>query len=651
MSHAEKGTRVVVCVHCKRRHRNRSGTNVCGRCEDSTPESLSAVASAHAGERAYVKINTTAQGACSCCGNQTRIDPTDGYCIDCHKKRLQRGRLDFLKQKIRCKSCNEIKRLAYLNENICRKCVLTRTNQMATCIDCGKEKFSAVKKNGPCCLSCYQDRLAEGSLRNLLDNYRGPNHVYLTQLAERIDWNAVDEDMRRRFSVFAAFLQDISIPEPLTWEWLQDIMPSLGGENRKRAQAIRIRSCLWDLAYIQVAQGRLEERKSYLGRKSIQNLIEQVPEHLREDVSDHVDWMKQASFSPYTVYTRLINTKQFLNWCAGRGVGLHEITDFVFEEFEQFYRWQWVCTGGHTAVAYDVYGDTPNCACCGVRMLKTRWHTNPTVGIACDHIQGLLQWAFEVGLTREKITATARNSPTFRHYPADVIKQIIKYVASPTAHPIEAFVLYLITFHTCSVCELLHAQLLRDENGEVQSLSDARCIIIREREPSRGNLSTGRVEKRIEFDPLLVEWLTPLLGRVDEWRARVLKGLTNKYVLLTPAGAKHEKPVTRKFITNAIDRGCASAEVGHVTPMTLRLTAAAMFADAGVMGILELMGWSKQRAYQLGWIENRELVLPGVRKKSGNNNGTAPAPSGGISAESRASARAGERSGRKGENL
>jgi hypothetical protein len=520
---------------------------------------------------------------------------------------------------------------------------------MATCIDCGKEKLSAVKKNGPCCLSCYQDRLAGGSLRNLLDNYRGPNHVYLTQLAERIDWNAVDEDMRRRFAVFAAFLPNISIPEPLTWEWLDDNMPSLSGENRKRAQAIR--SCLWDLAYIQVAKRRLEDRKPYLRRKRIRNLIEQMPSQSRGDISAHVDWMKQASFSPYTVYTRLINTKQFLNWCAGRGVGFNEITDFMFEEFEQFYRWQWVCTCCDTAVAYDVYGDTPNCADCGVCMLKARWHTNPTVGIACDHIHGLLRWALKVGLSREKITATARHSPTFRHYPADVMKQLGRFVASPTAQPIDAFVFYLILFHTCSPWELIHAQLPRDENGEVKKLSDARCVIIPEREPSRGNLSTGRVEKRIEFDPLLVEWLMPLLGRVDEWRARVLKGLSNKYVLLTPAGAKHEKPVTRKFIANSIDRGCASAGVEHCTPKTLRLTAGAMFADAGVMGILELMGWSKQRAHQLGWIENRELVLPGVRKRSGNNNGPAQVPSGGGSEASRASARAGERSGRKGENL
>jgi hypothetical protein len=485
-------------------------------------------------------------------------------------------------------------------------------------------------------------------LRKLLDNYRGPNHNCLMQLAERIDWSEVDEDKRRQFSVFAAFLQDISLPQPLTWDWLDDNMPSLRGENRKRAQAIR--SCLWDLAYIEVAQGRLEDRKSYLERKRIQKLIEKVPEHLRETISDHVYWMNQTSFSAFTVYTRLIYTRHFLNWCDERRVGLHEITEFVFEEFEEFYRWQWVCTGCHTAVAYDLYSDTPHCTDCIVRMLKTRWHTNPSVGIACDHIQGLLRWAFDVGLTPEKITITARHNPSYRHYTADVLKQIVKHVASPSAHPIEAFVFYLIIFHTCSVMELMHAELPTDKNGDVQKLSDARCIIVPEREPSRGNLSTGRVEKRIEFDPALVEWVTPLLARVDEWRARVLKTLSNKHVLITPAGAKHGKPVTRKFIANTIARGCVNAGVGHCIPKTLRLTAAAMFTDAGVMGILELMGWSKRRAHEIGWIENRELVLPAIRKKDGNNYSPAPAPSGGVSEESRASARAGERSGRKGEN-
>ena len=103
--------------------------------------------------------------------------------------------------------------------------------------------------------------------------------------------------------------------------------------------------------------------------------------------------------------------------------------------------------------------DAPNCAHCGAGMVKARWHTNPTVGIARDHIQGLLRWAFDAGLTREQIIATARHNPTFRHYPADLMKQIVEYVASPKAHPIDAFVFYLITLHTCSVLELLNAQL------------------------------------------------------------------------------------------------------------------------------------------------------------------------------------------------
>lgn len=625
MSASNTITRIAVCIRCERPHWN-TGPDVCGRCEDSAKNSQPSVAEAQAARRSYRRMNSTVQGNCSGCGRFKRIDPRDRHCVDCQKERYQRNRLEVLKQKIRCKGCSEIKRPAYLSENICRRCVLTRKNEVARCIDCGKDKLIAVRKNGPLCLRCYQDRDASKRLRSLLDNYRGPNQDYLTQLTDRIDWNTVDEEMRHRFSVFVAFLRDTSIPEPLTWEWFDDNMPSLKRENRKRAQ--RIRSSLWDLAYLQVAQGRLEDRKSYLGRKRIENLIEQMPEQWRKEMADHVDWMKRVSFSPYTIYTRLINTRQWLSWCDHRGVGLHEITEFVFEEFEQFYKWQWLCADCDTQAGYDLYGDTPNCFQCGVSMAKATWHTNRAVGSMCFDVQGLLRWAIEVGLAREAITTTPCHALTFRHYPDDVIKQIARYVASPTACPIEAFVFYLVIFHTCSASELMQAQLPIAENGEVQKLSEALCIIIPEREPSRGNLSTGRVEKRIEFDPSLIEWLTPLLARVDEWRGRILKGLRNKYVLITPCGAKHEKSITYKYISNTIDRGCANAGVAHCTAKTLRLTAAAMFADAGVMGILKLMGWSKQRAHQLGWIENREMVLPGVRKIARRKNNMRQSPAG-----------------------
>jgi hypothetical protein len=132
-------------------------------------------------------------------------------------------------------------------------------------------------------------------------------------------------------------------------------------------------------------------------------------------------------------------------------------------------------------------------------MVKTRWHTNPAVGAMCDDVRGLLRWALKAGLTRETITRLPCHTHAFRHYPNSVIKQIAKYVALPTADPIEAFVFYLIIFHICSAWELMRAQLPTDENGEVQKLSEGGCIIIPERKRSRGNLSTGRLENGSSF--------------------------------------------------------------------------------------------------------------------------------------------------------
>jgi integrase len=443
----------------------------------------------------------------------------------------------------------------------------------------------------------------------MLNDYHGPNQACLTEIVEKINWNGVHEETRKRFKAFLMFLKTVLIPEPLTWEWLDENMPSLSGGKRKYAEGIR--SCLWDVAYIQVANGKLEDRTLYLEQKRIEKLIERMPGQYSKETSDYVDWMKRMSFSLNTIYDRMISTGHFLDWLNHRGVDLKDMSDFLFEEFEEFYRWQWTCAGCDAHAGYDIYADTPDCPGCGASMVRTRWHRNRTVGSACQQIKLFLDWLFAANENRPTFSLTPCHSPIFRCYPKGTVKQIMKYVVSPNADPIEAFVFYLILFHACSPWELLQAQLPIDEAGKAQPLSDARCIIIPEHAPSRGSLSTGRVEKRIDFDPALMEGLSPLLKRVDDARAQLLKGLNHRYVFVSTRGAKHQKPLTNKFIKNTIARGCASAGVGHCTAKILRLTAAAMFADAGVAGILGIMGWSKKRAYELGWLENREVVLPG----------------------------------------
>jgi hypothetical protein len=78
------------------------------------------------------------QGDCAGCGKFTRIDLKNGHCVDCQKERRQRNRLEAFRQKVRCETCSQIKRRAYLTENICRRCALIRKNDVARCVDCGK---------------------------------------------------------------------------------------------------------------------------------------------------------------------------------------------------------------------------------------------------------------------------------------------------------------------------------------------------------------------------------------------------------------------------------------------------------------------------------------------------------------------------------
>jgi hypothetical protein len=446
-------------------------------------------------------------------------------------------------------------------------------------------------------------------LRKFIDEYRGPNLKNIIELTESINWEAVDERMNRRVRAFGKFLQETSLPEPLTWDSIEELMPDRGKDKTQSAQMIRI--CLWDLAYIHVAQGTLETRERYLEGREHLNLVAQLPEHFRERVGSFVDWMKRLRYSPNTIARTIESVNVFLGWCDRRGVnGFSEVNDFVFEEYEQFLRWKLICNDCKKESPYDVYGNTPICNVCGTSMSKTRWHSNPTVGISCQHIQGLLRWGEIEGLTSHPITMKVKNSLVVRHYPDDVIKRLVQYIASPEAAPLGALVLYLIIFHACSVWELMHALLPIGKDGEVLRLSDAYHIVIQDREPSRGNLSTGRAEKRIEFDPSIVDWLQPLLQRFDEWRLQTVKNARNRFVLAILGRARHDKPVSRYFVRQAVKRGAIRAGVGDCMPKTLRLTAAVLFADSGVIGVLALMGWSGGRAYQLTWTENREIVIP-----------------------------------------
>jgi len=449
------------------------------------------------------------------------------------------------------------------------------------------------------------------------DEYRGPNRDHFTDLLATIDWNAVEEKTNRRLRAFGKILQTISLPDSLTWEFIEDAMPALRASNRSNPKFIR--SCLLDLAHFRVEQGLLEKKEVYLARRIVSHLVTLAPECFQELLRTYVAWLEKRKNSPSTVRYTLVSVNPFLSWCFARGItSPSEVDSHIFEEYEQFLTWKWVCERCDKALPFDVYAETPSCDSCDAvdSTRKIRRYSHATVQKDCRMLRNFFRWAEISGLGPNPVGVAVRNEFAFRHYSDDVIKQLAEYVFSPHAAPIEALVLYLTIFHAFSVWELAHALLPPADmnNSEMRGLSDAYYVVLPAREATRHNITPGRPEARVEFPDSAATWLKPLLQRYERWRLETLGNLNNKYLLVAPGRARHDNPVCREFVRRVVKRGSTSAGVGECNPKRVRATAATLYTDSGVIGVLTKLGWGAQQGFRFTWSESREVVYPRSRK-------------------------------------
>ncbi len=562
----------------------------------------------------YVEKRSYKEGACSACSETGPIyEESAELCKTCHQKKLTRLSKDVLKVKVRCVVCNQMRRSVCLSENICLADYLARMNGHGTCIGCGKEKLIWVKKNGARCRYCYKNHCAVRSLKTFVRNYEGPNKQVLVDLIETLDWASVDEKTNRRVRAFGKFLQTLLLADPLTWDSIEEAMPTIGANNRCNPKFIR--SCLLDLAHLRVSQGLLEKREDYLARRIVQNLITQAPEYFQGLLRKYVEWLKKLKNSSSSVRYYLVSVNPFLSWCATRGIkSPSEVHAHVFEEYEQFLTWKWICKHCGKALSFDVYAETPVCNSCDAidSLRKTRRYSHATVQKDCGMLRNFFHWAEVSGLGTNPVSIPVQSDFAFRHYSDDVITRLADYVFSPDAEPVEALVLYLIIFHAFSVWELAHALLPNGEinNAEIVGLSDAYYVVLPKREPTRRNLAPGRPDRRVEFPDSAADWLKPLLRRYERWRSDTLSNPNNDYLLVAPGRARHDNPVCREFVRRVVKRGSTRAGVGECNPKRLRATAATSYADSGVIGVLTGLGWSASQGFKFTWSERREVVSP-----------------------------------------
>jgi hypothetical protein len=225
---------------------------------------------------------------------------------------------------------------------------------------------------------------------------------------------------------------------------------------------------------------------------------------------------------------------------------------------------------------------------------------------------------------------TPAPEPTIQHYPPEVIKQLIAYIASPDADPVGAVALYLIIFHALSVWELRHAALptvlaLR-EDVAVPTLAKAYYVIVPKPAPTRGDRSPGRPDVRLDFPTKAVPWLKPLLTRFERQRQQMAGDSKNRHLFVTPKLVRHNTVVSHFFIWKVVQQTSLRVLGAACNPNVLRKTAGVMFADRAGAGVLHWMGWDDQQAFAYTWAP-REVVQPRPQDSSeGTNPPLSPEP-------------------------
>jgi hypothetical protein len=252
--------------------------------------------------------------------------------------------------------------------------------------DLGEEEWCALQV-------LLQEPLRGALPENIRRNYEGPNKQVLFDLIDALDWTSVDEKTNRRFRAFGKFLATLSLSDPLTWDSIEEAMPAIGASNRCNPKFIR--ACLLDLAHLRVAQGLLEKREDYLARRIVQHLITQAPEYFQGALRKYVAWLAKLKNSSSSVRYYLVSVKPFLSWCAARGIkSPSEVDTYIFEEYEQFLTWKWICGHCGNALPFDVYAEPPVCNSCdaGDPLRKTRRYSHATVQKDCGMLRNFFRW-------------------------------------------------------------------------------------------------------------------------------------------------------------------------------------------------------------------------------------------------------------------
>src|SRR5258708_14270626 len=351
------------------------------------------------------------------------------------------------------------------------------------------------------------ERVAATLLRKNLENYSSPfpqNERYMAELAATINWQNVEKGVARiverhvsQFRAIGKLLKTKELPEVLTWEAIESLLPPLGKKRRTTTKLIR--SALFDLGHLFAERGLLPGWSSHVAERCLRRAVESAPAPFLEHISAFRSWAEGGMLNPKlqflpmeldilastskTIHDTIKSISSFLTWCMGRGVVSLEVVDpTLIADYQRRLCWLYECKVCHRRFSFESAKSIERCAnpeCNAAHSyVRKRKISRSFLSAQTSHLRMFFDWAELHGfisrnpLTGEVCRITSRTVTSIdqrgnrlevgyaiRRYDDRVIEKLCGYIVSPEADPEEAIILYLIIFHLCTVRELCHLRV------------------------------------------------------------------------------------------------------------------------------------------------------------------------------------------------
>lgn len=338
---------------------------------------------------------------CSRC-NEVKIihDIHRWLCKTC-RKAVDRRYHERLKQtQVICSVCSKTVYSVLVSRPICHSCFIKEQNGYDFCSKCQRYKiiYKIDQQNAErLCKRCDADMGVSRLLQNYIKRFQTPypyNKVLFDLLVKAIEWEKVTENYKQSIRALGQLLQTHPLPEPLTWEAIEQIMPDLNSSqtSQSRVRSKQLRARLFDLGHLLVAKGQLENFESYRKNRNILKALDNLPKEIQSLLRSFINWLQERKNRPSSIRHYIRELGNFWSWCLQyKLTSLSLIQPFHIRDYLKSLSWQWQCTKCQNL--FTLISSEPSinqkCIYCGLRegLIKVKRFDNEGI----RHVQGQLR--------------------------------------------------------------------------------------------------------------------------------------------------------------------------------------------------------------------------------------------------------------------